>query len=104
LNDAKQLVAQGVLHNALVFNAMVHYLRARGTPFKHRVISLLTQMLKTPHLFGPSEAPNLAALNGIEKVVLQHCQHEVARNSEVIFPSRLLQLVELITTKRTAQR
>ena len=104
LSDAQELVAQGMLHNALVFNAMVHYLRARGTPFKHRVISLLTQMLKSPHLFGADQVPNLAALRGIERVVLEHCGARIQETPDVMFPSRLLQLVELLTTAHTAER
>lgn len=53
---------------------MVQYLRARGTPFKHRVVSLLTQLLKSPHRFPRDQLPDLALLRGIERSVMEHCQ------------------------------
>ena len=74
LRDADELVSRGALHSARVFNTMVQYLRARGSPFKHRVIALLTQLLKSPWLFPTDQRPNIQALQGIEACVFHHCQ------------------------------
>jgi hypothetical protein len=74
LRDADELVAKGGLHSASVFRTMVEFLRAKGTPFKHRVIALLTQLLKSPMLFGPDQLPDLSALRGIEKAVMDYCE------------------------------
>jgi hypothetical protein len=105
LRDAQELVDQGVLHNAKVFNAMVQYLRARGTPFKHRVIALLTQLLKSPTLFPLHDLPDIASLRGIERCVMDHCLKRMSEErGAVVFPSRLLQLVELLTTARSAEK
>lgn len=110
LNEASALVARGMLHDARVFDAMTSFLRARGTPFKHHVLGLLTQLLKRPQLFDARSPPALHALSGVEHAVMAHCDREIAEHASrgdgrgLVFPSRLLQLLELLTTKRAAER
>jgi len=86
---------------------MVQYLRARGSPFKHRIVALLTQLLKDVRLFKEEGGPDLEPLRGIEKAVLQHCCKLVQARQQggsSALPPQLLQLVELLITARTAER
>ena len=73
LNEVSEL-GTGTVHNQKVFNAMIAYLRAKGTPYKHRIIALLTQMLRSPEKFPVDQIPNTKALHGIEKAVFQWCR------------------------------
>lgn len=107
LRDASSLVERGALHDTEVFGAMVQYLRARGSPFKHRIVALLTQLLKDVRLFKQEGGPDLEPLRGIERAVLQHCCNllkERGRGGNSALPPQLLQLVELLITARTAER
>jgi hypothetical protein len=104
LRDAPGLVAQGVVHSRKTFGALVDYLRARGSPYKHRIINLLIRLLKTPHLFDPDRRPDLSALRGMERSVMRHCESTLSRSRGALLPPRLLQVVELLTTARSAQR
>ncbi|CAE7810135.1 HERC1, partial [Symbiodinium sp. KB8] len=95
---------KAALHSSQVFNALVTYLRARGTPFKSRVVSLLTQLLKAPEAFPEHDPPDLALLHGMERAVFRHIEEQLSRRSGKSFPSSLLQLVELLITARVAAR
>lgn len=103
LNDVEALVASGAVHNVRVYDALVSYLRRPGAPFKHRVVSLLTQLLVRPHLFPVSELPDLSSVAGISSAVLERCQAEKDKG-ELFLPRGLLQLVELAITAARAQR
>ena len=88
-----------------MFNAMVAYLRAKGTPYKHRIIALLTQMLRSPRKFARGEVPDTRILHGIEKAVFDWCKDrqsnsESGRSSAL--PMRVLQLVEMSVVSRVS--
>lgn len=95
---------KSAVHSAGVFNSLVSYLRARGTPFKSRVVSLLTQLLKTPEAYPTADLPNMALLHGVEKAVFKYVENELSTSAGRAFPAGLLQLIELLITARMAQR
>ncbi len=96
--------SSSAVHSAAVFNSLVSYLRARGTPFKSRVVSLLTQLLKSPEAYPSGALPNMALLHGVEKAVFKYVEAELRRSEGKAFPAGLLQLIELLITARMAQR
>jgi hypothetical protein len=102
LEDVKDLVPPSAIHDRSVFSALLRYLRTPGAPFKNRVISMITRLLKQPHLFG-REAPDFTALLGIETLVLAQCERERA-SGNVFLPSLLQQLVEMCMSAHTARR
>ena len=77
LRDGPEVVARGALHSARMFDTMVQYLRAKGASYKHKIVGLLTQLLKTPLLFPPGDRPNVAGLRGIETCVFAYCRVNV---------------------------
>ena len=82
---------------------MVAYLRAKGTPYKHRIIALLTQMLRSPTKFPRGEVPNTRALRGIEQAVFDWCKRrraEQGNKSMGALPTRVMQLIEMSITAR----
>jgi hypothetical protein len=114
LNEVSEL-GTGTVHNKKVFNAMVAYLRAKGTPYKHRIIALLTQMLRSPEKFLKDQVPNTKALRGIETAVFSFCRaHQVraaqrgsGRNGGGSrqtggLPRRVMQLIEMSITARVS--
>ena len=117
LNEVEEL-GRGTVHNKKVFNAMVAYLRAKGTPYKHRIIALLTQMLRSPEKFPRGEIPNTRALRGIESAVFDWCKEHQERTSKssssrgrsrssrstttTILPRRVMQLIEMSITARVS--
>lgn len=101
LNEAKDLVYSGAVHNREVYNALVRYLRSPGAPHKNGVISLLTQLLSEPELFSPSQLPELDELADICSLVLLRAEAEKS-SQKLILPTRLLQLVELSIVGFTA--
>ena len=77
---------------------MVAYLRAKGTPYKHRIIALLTQMLRSPTKFPRGEVPNTRALRGIEEAVFEWCKRERSAHRNLsarALPTRVMQLIEM---------
>jgi hypothetical protein len=46
LRDGPEVVARGALHSTHMFDTMVQYLRAKGASYKHKIVGLLTQLLK----------------------------------------------------------
>ena len=108
LNEVSEL-GNGTVHNQKVFDAMVAYLRAKGTPYKHRIIALLTQMLRSPEKFPVDQVPNTKALYGIETAVFQWCKaHQQNtsrsrhRNTSSGLPRRVMQLIEMSITARVS--
>ena len=103
LNEVSEL-GVGTVHNKKVFNAMVAYLRAKGTPYKHRIIALLTQMLRSPTKFPKNQVPNTKALRGIESAVFDWCKkYQASRSSSSSgLPRRVMQLIEMSITARVS--
>ena len=91
LSEASKVVAKGAVHNTSMYNALVRYLRTKGTPthMKPKVVSLLTQLLVTPTMFPTDDKPDLKALEGIERAVMSQCSKST---SSLFLPQRLLQV------------
>jgi hypothetical protein len=103
LNEVSEL-GKGTVHNVKVFNAMVAYLRAKGTPYKHRIIALLTQMLRSPKKWRGT--PDIKALRGIEKAVFDWCKKHQQKVQQKggggVLPRRVMQLIEMSITARVS--
>lgn len=96
-----------------VFNSLVSYIRARGAPYKHKVINLLTLMLNNPEKYPEDHKPDLEQLNGVRKTIFNYMekngkennanpnpnpppQHsEVKLNVSSFLPRRVSELVEM---------
>ncbi|KAI9916240.1 hypothetical protein PsorP6_016910 [Peronosclerospora sorghi] len=94
LNNAKELVAHGAVHNQKIYGALVRYLRSPGAPFKSRIVRLVQQLLHQPELFPVDEIPNLEALDSISRLALT-CAEVDRASGKVFLSGHLLQLVEL---------
>ena len=104
LNDGAKAVGQGVLHNASLFNALVRYIRTPGCPYKERVIGLLTQLLRSPHLFNTGSPPDFAAVRGLSNVVFVEVERRRNSPNGLFLPQRLQALVELSVVSSAAER
>lgn len=72
-------VQRGAVHNQRMYDALVRYLRTKGTPtrMKPAVVGLLTRLLVSPEMFDANDAPNLSSLDvrGSTVCVLCQCRH-----------------------------
>eukprot|EP01138_Halocafeteria_seosinensis_P006927 gb/GECG01007085.1/.p1 GENE.gb/GECG01007085.1/~~gb/GECG01007085.1/.p1 ORF type:complete len:4254 (+),score=533.57 gb/GECG01007085.1/:1-12762(+) len=91
------------LYSGKVFQALVRYLQSRGTPFKHRVIQLVSQILRRTNMFPEGDVPDFSLLRGMEKTVMETCRNYLREPAQTPRPG-LLSLVELLTTARSAER
>lgn len=73
LRDAPRVVESGEVHSSQTFNGLVGYLRARGAPYKHRIVALLTRLLRSPALRNAPEPVQTRALSSLEGPVMQRC-------------------------------
>mmetsp|Transcript_16694 Transcript_16694/g.53294 ORF Transcript_16694/g.53294 Transcript_16694/m.53294 type:complete len:892 (+) Transcript_16694:267-2942(+) len=103
LLEADGLVREGAVHNLQVFMALFSYLRSRGTPYKHRVVQLLTHLLRHPDRFPVEERPDLTPMTHLEAAVMRRVG-ELRASQTLFLPPRLLQLVELLVVSRRASR
>lgn len=103
LLEASGALDPAAVHNAEVFGALVRYLRARGTPFKHRVISLVQLMLRHPDRFPPHSRPALPPVLGIERAALEAYSRFKA-SGRVFLPRRVQRLLELGCLARRCAR
>lgn len=103
MNEAQEVADTGALHDPRIFYSLVRYLRSSAVPYKDVVIDLIAQILSTPHLFDPSNPPDLETLSGLEELVMQRCRAEQSA-SHLFLPQRLMQLVQLTLLGRAAKR
>lgn len=130
LSEASEVVGRGAVHNKRMYDALVRYLRTKGTPtrMKPTVVGLLTQLLVTPDMFPAEEAPDLDSLSvrggvgckavlllvvcvltlllfccyqGVEEAVMRRAG---SKSKSLFLPPRLLQLCELVMMRRAALR
>ena len=102
LQDVADLVPPEAIHDRAVFGALLRYLRTPGTPFKSRVVALMTRLLKRPHNFRRS-LPDFRTMDGVEAAVMTTCTRERS-SGNVFLPSMLQQLVELCMSAVVAKR
>lgn len=94
------------LFNARLFAALTAYVRARGTPFKDRVVNLLARLLRQPLHFGPRAVPSLAPFQGISRAVFQHVSSLLSgrgRAAMASLPRATQRVVELLLFGRVAE-
>lgn len=70
-----------------VFNSLVSYIRARGAPYKHKVINLLTLMLNNPEKYGEDHKPDLSQLNGVRKTIFNYMEKNVKEKTHTSIAS-----------------
>lgn len=104
LRDCPAIVNRGLVHSASTFDALAGYLRARGSPDKHRVVSLLVRLLKNPDFFPLHGPPSLASLRSMEPAIMTHCETLLSGGTHNILPPRLLKVVELLIASRIAEQ
>ena len=88
------------VHDPNIFAALVQYMRSPNAPFKERIVSLLTQLCKEPHLF--STMPNLRALRAVARTIMNRA--DAVHKESIFLPQRLLSLVELAVTVELCTR
>ena len=103
LTEARRLIPSSAVHSPQIMNALIRYLRTPGAPFKHRVISLITQLVKRHDVLGADARPVLHMLTKIQDVVMNEVTRQRA-SGNVFLPSRLQQLVEMCTVARASER
>merc|ERR1712166_722828 len=86
-----------------VFEALANYLRSPGAPYKRRVVYLITQLLKSPQLFPFDCEPNINLMNGVKVQVMKRCLSIFKKESLVVLPEGLQQLVEMVLISREAK-
>ena len=101
LSDVQQLAKLGAVHNGAIFNSLVQYLRSPGSPYKGRIISVLTHLLENPQQFPQSSPPDFALVSRLASVVLSAAQNE--SSGRVFLPVRLQRLIEFVTSARAAE-
>ena len=79
------------VHTADVFVALANYLRS-WAPLS-LVLSVITQLLRSPELFSSNSPPDLSVLDGIKRCVMIKCLEEQRRPGQMILSS-LQQLVD----------
>jgi hypothetical protein len=103
LADVQHIVAAGVVHSVLIFDAIVRYLRTPGMPMKQRAVALLIMMLKSPQLFAIDKLPDISSIAGVCSLAVQRCE-TLRADGKLFLPESLLLLVELAVTAASAQR
>ena len=62
--DVRPFLTRGAVHNAQICDALIKYLRTSVPPartvVKHRVVTLLCQLLKSPDMFLPTSLPDVS--------------------------------------------
>lgn len=94
LEDAKDHIPDGFVHNSIVYNALVRYLLSAGAPQKNMIVSILSQLLSSSEKFPLHETPKLTSLSEVCEIVIMKAEAEQT-SGNLVFPTRLLELVEL---------
>lgn len=104
-------IGAAAVYRPEVFRAMLTFLMAKGTPYKNRVVSSLTQLLRqTEHAHALARqlpAEDLRKLAGFQDIVYRHCDVLVKDAFEAIASQRntsVVRSVICITTWSTACR
>lgn len=103
LDEVKQLVPPAAVRSRTVFDSLLRYVTTTGAPFKHQVVSLLTQLLSSPELFARDALPDFGRFVSLERVVLAAIESHRASGS-VFLPWKLQQLVEMCAMARFSMR
>lgn len=87
------------LYTVDVFSSLVSYIRARGAPYKHKVINLLGLMLHNPEKFL-HEKPNFNQLSGIRETIFNYIKtrrkdDKNDKSLTTFLPRRVSELVEM---------
>ncbi len=102
MGEARQLVPPAAVRSRTMMNALLRYITTAGAPFKFKVVSILMQLMKSPHLAG-CESPDYGKFIALEGVVM--AQVAALRSSGGVFlPWKLQQLVELCAVARLSKR
>jgi hypothetical protein len=80
------------VHHRAIFDALVRYLRTPSAPFKHRAVTLLTQLLAHPQAFTGSQLPDMGHLLAVSQLVLARARREQEAGRVFLSPP-LLRLV-----------
>lgn len=97
-------ITGGMVHNAVVADAIVRYLRTPSVPFKPRAVALLAHLLKAPQLFPLDKLPDMATIHSVCSLVLNRCTADRTSSKQLFLPEGLLLYVELSVTAAAAQR
>lgn len=104
LDEVKDLVQPGAVRSRAVFDALIRYITTSGAPFKHQIVSLLSQLLTNPELLPRGAGgPDYGKFAVLERVVLQRIDAERA-SGDVFLPWKLQQLAEMCAMARYARR
>ena len=101
LRSIDSFQGKGAVHNRSVHDALLSYLVSSGSPYKHRVVVLLIQLMQSPNLF--SELPDMKRLFSISDRVMERVKRDKT-NGVLFLPSGLLDLIELAVTSLDACR
>lgn len=103
LHEVLHLLPPGAVHNAQTYQALVRYLRTPGSPYKHRVMALIAQLVRDPAMFPEDARPDFRELLEIERMTIAKVG-ELRGSGKVFLPPKLQQMIELTTLCRIAQR
>lgn len=96
-------ITGGMVHNAVVADAIVRYIRTPSLPFKQRAVSLLAHLLKAPQLFPLDKLPDMAVIHSVCNIALKRCVAERSSSKQLFLPEGLLLFAELSVTAAAAQ-
>jgi len=103
LHEVLHLLPPGAVHNAQTYTALVRYLRTPGSPYKHRVMALIAQLVRDPSMFPASARPDFSDMEEIERLTLAKVS-TLRSSGRVFLPGKLQQMIELTTLCRIAAR